>query len=66
MLGNALETALQKINREDVVKKCMYDTEVVDDEVEAAAARVAMDQSGQLSTSFHVLSSLPYCRIFVD
>ncbi|KAL8597428.1 hypothetical protein ACOMHN_050926 [Nucella lapillus] len=44
--GNALETALQKINREDVVKKCMYNTEVVDDEVEAAAARVAMDQSG--------------------
>ncbi|XP_076460003.1 uncharacterized protein LOC143293050 isoform X8 [Babylonia areolata] len=44
--GNALETALQKINREDVVKKCMYNTEVVNDEMEAAAARVAMDQSG--------------------
>ncbi|KAK7506475.1 hypothetical protein BaRGS_00002587, partial [Batillaria attramentaria] len=44
--GNALESALQKINREDVVKKCMYNTELVDDEVEAAAARVAMDQSG--------------------
>ncbi|XP_076454790.1 uncharacterized protein LOC143289416 isoform X40 [Babylonia areolata] len=44
--GNALENALQRINREDVVKKCMYNTEVVDDEVEAAAARVAMDQSG--------------------
>ncbi|KAL8614687.1 hypothetical protein ACOMHN_046574 [Nucella lapillus] len=44
--GNALESALQKINREDVVKKCMYNTAVVNDEVEAAAARVAMDQSG--------------------
>ncbi|XP_025111699.1 uncharacterized protein LOC112572817 isoform X40 [Pomacea canaliculata] len=44
--GNALEVALQKINREDVVRKCMYNVEVVDDEVEAAAARVAMDQSG--------------------
>lgn len=45
--GNALEVALQKINREDVVRKCMYNVEVVDDEVEAAAARVAMDQSGE-------------------
>ena len=29
------------------MKKCMYKVEVVDDEVEAAAARVAMDQSGE-------------------
>ncbi|OWF56525.1 Ankyrin-2 [Mizuhopecten yessoensis] len=44
--GNALEKALTRINREDVVKKCMYNVETVEDEVEAAAARVAMDQSG--------------------
>lgn len=45
--GNALEKALTRINREDVVKKCMYNVETVQDEVEAAAARVAMDQSGK-------------------
>ncbi|XP_050393549.1 titin isoform X4 [Patella vulgata] len=44
--GNELESALRSINREDVIKSCMYDIETVDDEVEAAAARVAMDQSG--------------------
>ena len=44
--GNALETSLIKIGREDVVKKCMYNVETVEDEMEAAAARVAMDQSG--------------------
>ena len=40
--GYALERALLAINRDDVVKKCVVET----DEVEAAAARVAMDQSG--------------------
>ncbi|KAL3877004.1 hypothetical protein ACJMK2_034767 [Sinanodonta woodiana] len=44
--GNALERALRQINREDVVKKCMYNIERVEDEVERAAAKVAMDQSG--------------------
>ncbi|XP_063445931.1 uncharacterized protein LOC134725749 isoform X45 [Mytilus trossulus] len=44
--GQALERALIKINREDVVKKCIYNVENVEDEMEAAAARVAMDQSG--------------------
>lgn len=46
VVGQALERALIKINREDVVKKCIYNVENVEDEVEAAAARVAMDQSG--------------------
>jgi hypothetical protein len=46
VVGQALERALIKINREDVVKKCIYNVENVVDEVEAAAARVAMDQSG--------------------
>ncbi|XP_052823412.1 uncharacterized protein LOC106871604 isoform X41 [Octopus bimaculoides] len=44
--GNALEKALIRINREDVVKKCMYDVVTVEDEVDMAAGRVAMDQSG--------------------
>ena len=35
------------MNREDVVKKTMYNVEVVQDEIEAAAERVAMDQSGK-------------------
>ena len=46
VVGQTLERALIKINREDVVKKCIYNVENVVDEVEAAAARVAMDQSG--------------------
>ena len=47
VVGNALEQALIQVNREDVVKKTMYNVEVVQDEIEAAAARAAMDQSGE-------------------
>lgn len=50
-----LEKALVKIGREDVVKKCIYNVENVEDEMEAAAARVAMDQSGINSTPLHIL-----------
>ena len=42
-----MERALIQVNREDVVKKTMYNVEVVQDEIEAAAARAAMDQSGE-------------------
>lgn len=38
--GNALEKALQNIGREDIVQKCMSNTEVVTDEVERALAKV--------------------------
>lgn len=38
--GNALEKALQNIGREDIVRKCMSNTEVVTDEVERALAKV--------------------------
>ncbi|XP_060605993.1 ankyrin-2-like isoform X12 [Ruditapes philippinarum] len=44
--GNTLENGLRQVNREDVIKKTMYNVEVVEDELEAAAARAAMDQSG--------------------
>nr|XP_022319716.1 ankyrin-2-like isoform X13 [Crassostrea virginica] len=44
--GNELERALRSIKREDVVQKCMYNVECITDEVELAAAKVAMDQSG--------------------
>ena len=45
--GNALENGLRQVGREDVVKKSMYNVEVVEDELEAAAQRAAMDQSGE-------------------
>uniref|UniRef100_A0A0B7BJ29 Death domain-containing protein n=1 Tax=Arion vulgaris TaxID=1028688 RepID=A0A0B7BJ29_9EUPU len=44
--GIQLENALRRINRDDVVRKCLHTVVTVDDEMEAAAARVAMDQSG--------------------
>ncbi|RUS75573.1 hypothetical protein EGW08_016667, partial [Elysia chlorotica] len=44
--GNELESALRRINRDDVVRKSMQNVGRVDDPVEAAAAKVAMDQSG--------------------
>lgn len=47
-VGNALENGLKQVGREDVVKKTMYNVEVVQDELEAAAARAAMDQSGEI------------------
>lgn len=47
-VGNALENGLRQVGREDVVKKTMYNVEVVQDELEAAAARAAMDQSGEV------------------
>lgn len=37
---------MKSIKREDVVQKCMYNVEVIQDQVEMAAAKVAMDQSG--------------------
>ena len=46
IIGNTLENGLRQVNREDVIKKTMYNVEVVEDELEAAAARAAMDQSG--------------------
>ena len=47
VVGNALENALRAVGREDVVKKAMYNVEVAEDEIEQAAARAAMDQSGK-------------------
>ncbi|CAG5123842.1 unnamed protein product, partial [Candidula unifasciata] len=44
--GTQLESALRRINRDDVVRKCLHHVVREDDEVEAAAARAAMDQSG--------------------
>jgi len=51
LAGNALENGLRQVGREDVIKKTMYNVEMVQDELEAAAARAAMDQSG---TALHL------------
>ena len=44
--GNTLEKALNKIGREDIVKKCIFNVELVTDDVEKAVARVRIDQPG--------------------
>ena len=40
--GNALERALRKCDREDVVNKCMFNVELVTDEKEQSAAKEAL------------------------
>ncbi|KAG8187586.1 hypothetical protein JTE90_025919 [Oedothorax gibbosus] len=44
--GNLLEKGLRKINREDIVNECMFNVELVTDDVERAVAKVHLDQSG--------------------
>uniref|UniRef100_A0A1B6D724 Death domain-containing protein n=3 Tax=Clastoptera arizonana TaxID=38151 RepID=A0A1B6D724_9HEMI len=44
--GNNLEKALRSINREDIVNLCIYNVELVTDDVERAVAKVYLDQSG--------------------
>ncbi|XP_067131477.1 ankyrin-2-like isoform X18 [Centruroides vittatus] len=44
--GNSLEKALRKIRRDDIVKQCMFNVELVTDAVEKAVAKVHLDQSG--------------------
>lgn len=44
--GNKLEQALNKIGRQDIVKKCICNVELVTDDMEKALAKVQLDQSG--------------------
>jgi ankyrin len=44
--GNTLEKALRKINREDIVNQCVFNVELVTDDMERAVAKVQLDQSG--------------------
>ncbi|KAG8230065.1 hypothetical protein J437_LFUL009649 [Ladona fulva] len=44
--GNTLEKSLRKINREDIVNRCIFNVELVTDDVEKAVAKVRLDQSG--------------------
>lgn len=41
-----MEKGLRNINREDIVKQCIYNVELVTDDVERAVAKVHLDQSG--------------------
>jgi ankyrin len=47
--ANVLEKALKEINRDDVVKKCIYNIDSIDDELEKAFAKTQMDTSGTFS-----------------
>lgn len=46
LVGNTLEKALNKIGRDDIVKKCIFNVELITDDVEKAVARVRLDQPG--------------------
>lgn len=44
--GNTLEQALHRIKRSDIVDKCIFNLELVTDEMEKAVAKIQLDQSG--------------------
>ncbi|XP_050687548.1 ankyrin-2-like isoform X28 [Eriocheir sinensis] len=44
--GNTVGKSLRKIHREDIVKQCIYNVEVVTDDIERAMAKAHLDQSG--------------------
>merc|ERR1719433_1377013 len=47
--GNALERALRKCDREDIINKCIVNAELVTDESEKSAAKVALEIEETLS-----------------
>lgn len=44
--GNNLEQALHRIDRSDIVEQCIFNLELVTDEMEKAVAKIQLDQSG--------------------
>ncbi|XP_063217297.1 ankyrin-3 isoform X3 [Bacillus rossius redtenbacheri] len=44
--GNNLEKGLRKIGRDDIVNECIFNVELVTDDMERAVAKVHLDQSG--------------------
>ena len=44
--GNDLEKALRAVGREDIVEKCIFNVEMVTDEVEKSLAKTQMEESG--------------------
>ncbi|XP_055858103.1 ankyrin-2 isoform X2 [Episyrphus balteatus] len=55
--GNTLEQALHKINRSDIVEKCIFNLELVTDYMEKAVAKMQLDQSGFDSLNDDLLNS---------
>merc|ERR1712066_967078 len=47
--GNALERALRKCDREDIINKCIFNVELVTDESEKTVAKVALETEEVLS-----------------
>lgn len=45
-LGNSLEKALRKIGRDDIVNQCIFNVELVTDDLEKAVAKTQLDQTG--------------------
>ncbi|XP_042242860.1 uncharacterized protein LOC121880005 isoform X24 [Homarus americanus] len=44
--GNTLEKGLRKISRDDIVNQCIFNVELVTDDIERAMAKAHLDQSG--------------------
>ncbi|XP_042859646.1 ankyrin-2-like isoform X32 [Penaeus japonicus] len=44
--GNTLEKGLRKIGRDDIVNQCIFNVELVTDDIEKAMAKAHLDQSG--------------------
>ncbi|XP_069990925.1 ankyrin-2 isoform X27 [Penaeus vannamei] len=44
--GNTLEKGLRKIGRDDIVNQCIFNVELVTDDIERAMAKAHLDQSG--------------------
>ncbi|KAL1459441.1 hypothetical protein WDU94_011423, partial [Cyamophila willieti] len=44
--GNNLEKGLRSIQRDDIVNQCIYNLEIVTDDMERAVAKTRLDQSG--------------------
>ncbi|XP_014679378.1 PREDICTED: ankyrin-3-like [Priapulus caudatus] len=61
--GNKLEKALRIIDRDDIVQKCMHNVEVVTDQLEKAAAKVQMDQSGEQRDEETIFETAEFLKI---
>ena len=53
--GNVLEKALRRIDREDIVNKCIINVEVVNDDMERAAAKAALASDQEAFDAFKVV-----------
>ncbi|XP_053968012.1 ankyrin-3 isoform X3 [Anastrepha ludens] len=56
--GNALEHALSKINRNDVMEKCIFNMEAVKDNMEQRIAKSQLDESESSEFELHLNQSI--------